>query len=79
METTSLCYSNRTLLEIWILCNDLEMQVGLRQRDSLMAGESLCGEECLREILAGIVQRCSELPVKKTLRMTSLRIYGRAM
>ncbi|GIY44686.1 hypothetical protein CDAR_118151 [Caerostris darwini] len=36
-----------------------------RERDSLMAGESLCGEECLREIHAGIVQRCSELPVKR--------------
>ncbi|GIY44685.1 hypothetical protein CDAR_118141 [Caerostris darwini] len=36
-----------------------------RERDSLMAGESLCDDEYLREIHAGIAQRCSELPVKR--------------
>ncbi|GIY44684.1 hypothetical protein CDAR_118131 [Caerostris darwini] len=36
-----------------------------RERDSLMAGESLCGEESFRKIHARIVQRCSKLPVKR--------------
>ncbi|GIY92224.1 hypothetical protein CEXT_11641 [Caerostris extrusa] len=36
LETTSLCYSNRKLLEKRILCNNLEMRV-LEERDSLMA------------------------------------------